>query len=287
MKSKVSYLAKLLLIALFCLLSGCEGSVENQDAKAKELIRSAEILYKKKKEEVIKEAYLDPQIRLNAEKAFLKYQEVQRKAPDSKYVPQALDRMAQIRDEFGPANEALAFWLKLVYDYPDSEYTEKADLNVKRVVKKWMAAADNHLYRNRFAEAITLYKQVLKINSYNAEAHLALGDVYAKSKRYDEAIREYKIAVEIDPNYTEAQYLLGLVYLAKDQAGEALAQFELVAGINPEMVAAYYNMALIYNNKLKDKKKAKNAWKKYFEHAKGLEKEKKWLPTARYYLKSL
>ena len=279
---------RLALFPLICILSalvfsGCEGA--KKDFRAQESLKLARILYKERAASK-EEAYISPEIRKNAEKAFLKYQAIVKHAPSSEYVAEALAYMARIRDEFGPSKEAIKYWLKLIYDYPDSSYTREADERLKKVIKKWLAAANNHVYRERYNEAIFLYKQVLKVNAYNAEARLALGNAFIKSSRYDEGVREFQRAVEIDPNYIEAHYLLGLVYLAKGQNEAALEKFQAVTEIKSTLAAAYYNIALIYQERLKDKKKARIAWEEYRKMATSLEKEQKWLPTAEYNLKS-
>ena len=288
---KLRRLLGICLISILFILSalsitGCKGDIAQQEQKANEAFKLAQIQYKPSTEPK-KESFVEQGIRNNAEIAFQKYQEILRNSPQSDHVPAALFNMAQIRDTFGPAKEAIPYWLRLIYDFPDSEYFEQADQKIKHVENKWLAAAKNHVYRERFVEAVYLYKQILKINPYNAEAHFALGDAYAKSGRYDEAISEYQIAIDIDRNYLEAQYLLGMIYLAKKQGENALRQFELVIEIKPETVAAYYNMALIYEEMLDDKMKAKEMWRTYIKKAEKNDKEKKWLPTAKYHLNRL
>ncbi|MGR3319791.1 MAG: tetratricopeptide repeat protein [Candidatus Anammoxibacter sp.] len=53
----------------------------------------------------------------------------------------------------------------------------------------------------QYDDAITLFQDAIEADSNCAEAHFALGLMYAKKEMNDEAVTEYNRAIEINPDY--------------------------------------------------------------------------------------
>ena len=59
-------------------------------------------------------------------------------------------------------------------------------------------------------EAIESYKQAIRINPDDADAHYNLGHTYSDTGMYKEAIKAYKQVIRIDPDYTRLIIILVL-----------------------------------------------------------------------------
>lgn len=102
-----------------------------------------------------------------------------------------------------------------------------------------------HLYYyelKRYQEAIKSYKQVIRIKPDDALAYVGLGMGYDNLKHYQEAIKAYKQAIHISPDYVKAHYNLGLVYLycLKDP-GSALGQYKILKDMDKDLAEKLYN----------------------------------------------
>ena len=53
----------------------------------------------------------------------------------------------------------------------------------------------------QYDDAITLFQEAIEVDSNCAEAHFALGLMYAKKEMNNEAVKEYNRAIEINPDY--------------------------------------------------------------------------------------
>ena len=78
-------------------------------------------------------------------------------------------------------------------------------------------------------EEIEVYKQAIRINPDDAEAHYNLGTYLFHSGMYKEAIEAFKQAIRINPDYADAHYnlacsysLLGSVNKALESLGKAI-----------------------------------------------------------------
>ena len=91
-------------------------------------------------------------------------------------------------------------------------------------------------------EEIEAYKQAIRINPDDAEAHYNLGVVYANLGMYKEAIESYKQAIRIDPDYVDAHYYLGLGYIFLNDKVSALEQYKILENLDSEMANELYNI---------------------------------------------
>ncbi|MDO8681969.1 MAG: tetratricopeptide repeat protein [Armatimonadota bacterium] len=69
-----------------------------------------------------------------------------------------------------------------------------------RDVEVLMSAAEMHLERGEYDEAIDRCTAVLQQDPENAAAHIMLGDIYAEQERVQDAARWYEMALEIEPD---------------------------------------------------------------------------------------
>jgi tetratricopeptide (TPR) repeat protein len=67
------------------------------------------------------------------------------------------------------------------------------------------------------------------------EARINLGYAYSQTKRYPEAISEFRQAVRLKPQDFEAQFFLGSLYLLVKDRESALSQYHVVESLNPQL----------------------------------------------------
>jgi len=96
-----------------------------------------------------------------------------------------------------------------------------------------------------FENALVSYREVLRRDEVNVEAHNNLGVLYRDKGLYDEAIRHFQRAIAIDPRYARARNNLGVVYLAQRRFDTAATQFHAALSIDPRNVEALVNLSTV------------------------------------------
>jgi tetratricopeptide (TPR) repeat protein len=76
-------------------------------------------------------------------------------------------------------------------------------------VSKAVRHGDTMLARQRFAEAITAFRQAIHLQPENVDAHYGLAVALHKQGKLDEAVTEYRETLRLDPKRTEALDNLG------------------------------------------------------------------------------
>ncbi len=101
-------------------------------------------------------------------------------------------------------------------------------------------------YRGRYEEAVTQFKEAIRLKPDYAEPHSALGVVYGALGRGEEARAECGEAVRLKPDYAEAHWGLGFSYyiLARDE--EAIAEYKEAIRLKPGYAEAHYELGLMY-----------------------------------------
>ena len=105
--------------------------------------------------------------------------------------------------------------------------------------KSYEYLATAYLNQNKVTDAITTYKQAIKLNPSNDSAHLNLGNIYFRDGKFKEAEAEYSLAVRINPASASNRFALGMAYLATEKYSQAEAQFKRVTQITPRDANGY------------------------------------------------
>jgi tetratricopeptide (TPR) repeat protein len=103
--------------------------------------------------------------------------------------------------------------------------------------------ADVLTRQGKLTEAISAYREALRISPGDVVTHNELGNVLASQGRLEEAGTEYQIALRLRPDFAEARYNLGGVLTAQGQAQAALAQYREVLRHRPDWPPALSRLA--------------------------------------------
>ncbi len=91
-------------------------------------------------------------------------------------------------------------------------------------------------------KAIIAYKEVIKLDSKDADAHYNLGSLYGRKGLFTKATKEYLETLKITPNDAEAHFNLGITYLAMDLHHKALHELKEALRIRPDYMEAKENL---------------------------------------------
>jgi protein O-mannosyl-transferase len=97
--------------------------------------------------------------------------------------------------------------------------------------------------KGRTGEAISQFREAIRLKPDYAEAHCNLGTALGKEGQMTEAINQYREAVRLKPDNAEFHYDLGTALGMTGQIGEAIAQFQEALRLKPDYAAARYNLA--------------------------------------------
>lgn len=90
------------------------------------------------------------------------------------------------------------------------------------------------------------YRQALRLNPNDAQAHAQLGLTLFGQGHNQEAQDHLRTAIALQPDLSDAHYYLGLVCRAQKKYREAEAEFESTTRLDPANYKAYGNLGFIY-----------------------------------------
>ncbi|NLN60998.1 MAG: tetratricopeptide repeat protein [Deltaproteobacteria bacterium] len=98
----------------------------------------------------------------------------------------------------------------------------------------------------RIREAVTAYKEAIRVFPSADGLNLSLGNLLFAEGRQEEALEQYQAAVRKNPVVSGNVYALGQGYLALEQYGKAEETFKQVIGMSPRDSAGYYALGQTY-----------------------------------------
>ncbi len=159
-------------------------------------------------------------------------------APDAGADPK--DRIAEFEDygravilsSAGHVEESNILLEKLLAQHP-----ELLDLR--------MSLGLNDQQLRRQDDAAREFRQILKTDPLNVQAHFDLGLSLYDLHQTDDAAKELQAALAIAPYYTRAEGLLGSISLQKGDYARAQEQFRHILTIDPNDFGAHYNLGAL------------------------------------------
>ena len=100
----------------------------------------------------------------------------------------------------------------------------------------------------RYDDAVTSSRQALRINPEDAVTWDNLGITFYNLKRYDDAIASYREAVRINPAFAAAWNNLGVANDEYKHYDNAITAFREAVRIDPDLAAAWSNLGLAYHH---------------------------------------
>ena len=92
-------------------------------------------------------------------------------------------------------------------------------------IRKELNAGIKENSKSHFNKAITHYKNVLEIDSTNAEAYLLIGDSYFNLRKWDKSMQMINKAIILDPNYGQAYKSRATIHKLKNNRDAACKDF--------------------------------------------------------------
>jgi choline-sulfatase len=109
-----------------------------------------------------------------------------------------------------------------------------------RLYEKALAA----LYGQRFETAVSLFHQILQMDSRNTLARYYLGETHLRAGQATAAIRDWETALEQDHGYTPAAQAIGEFWMARKEYAKALPYFDRVLAVSPNDYAAQFHLGV-------------------------------------------
>ena len=162
-----------------------------------------------------------------------------------------LTEALRLAPEYGPARYALGQVLRRQDRLDDAarelrlarrqqEMEPPLDAALTRTLASLRTGAIEALHRGillardgRFAEAIPLFQDAIRIDPLLAEAHSQLGAARLSGGDTDAARRHLDRALELDPDFADARYNLGLVAHRLGRFEDAVGHFEHAVAVRP------------------------------------------------------
>ena len=114
-------------------------------------------------------------------------------------------------------------------------YTEVAFSHcIGEGTSKDTALGGAYLGQDDLEAVISEFKEAIRIDPGNADAHSILGDLYYRRGDLEAAIPELKEAIRIDPDNADAHFNLGRVYLEQGNFAASIPEFKEVIRIDPD-----------------------------------------------------
>ena len=111
----------------------------------------------------------------------------------------------------------------------------------------YLVLADSmSLAKDSDVEIIEKYKQVVRKNPDDADAHHLLGVTYAITGMYEEAVEAFKQVIRIKPDFVPAHCGLGIAYGNLGMQKESIESYKQVIRLGPDNIGAHFNLGVAY-----------------------------------------
>ncbi len=106
-----------------------------------------------------------------------------------------------------------------------------------------LAKANLLVFREKFLEAIEVYKDYLNYDTDFSDVYYYIGECYEKINKFDNAIKYYKLTISKDKNHADAWLGLGIIKMQLDDYANSLVCLTKSVLIDKENPEAHYSLA--------------------------------------------
>ena len=106
--------------------------------------------------------------------------------------------------------------------------------------------ADIYMLRKRYAEALEIYRQLIRLQPKNPVSHKKLGIVYHHLQDLESARRAYRRAIQLDSRYAQALNNLAAVEHAQEKYRDAIFSYLSALKLAPRDAVVYTNLGRAY-----------------------------------------
>jgi len=100
--------------------------------------------------------------------------------------------------------------------------------------------------KEQFQAALSIYEEISKTDSGDAETWFMLGMIYSKLGRYHQAIECCQKAITIEPNNAAAYYNMGISCQALSKLNEAQACYQKAIKIQPDIPGIHFSLGVLF-----------------------------------------
>jgi tetratricopeptide (TPR) repeat protein len=113
-------------------------------------------------------------------------------------------------------------------------------------------------------KALSEFRKELEINAQNVAALAEIGEIHLKRSQLQEASRSFSKAFELQPGYVPARIGLAKLLIAENEWSKALEHLEASAKLAPYDEAVHYNLMIAYRGlgRAEDAKRAFDAFER-------------------------
>ncbi len=101
-------------------------------------------------------------------------------------------------------------------------------------------------WQGQIDQAMSEYREALKLDNNNAHAHQLMGIAYAWKGNIDSALASFKETIDIDPNRPDSQMNIGSTYAALGNYDEALFHFRNAVRLDKTHPLYHYQLGSLY-----------------------------------------
>ncbi len=109
--------------------------------------------------------------------------------------------------------------------------------------------AIEHYHSGNLEQSENICREILKIQSNNAQVCHLLGVICYGFKRYDSALKYFEEALYLNPSDAEAHYNCGNVFKDKEQFEEAVACYRRALQVDPHNADVFVNLGYVLGEK--------------------------------------
>lgn len=105
----------------------------------------------------------------------------------------------------------------------------------------WLSLGSAYAGVQDFQQALAATDRAITVDPKSVEAHYNRGNVLCAIRRYDEALESYGRALAYRPDYADAYNNRGIVFKSLGRSQEALRDYDQAIALDPRNAEAHYN----------------------------------------------